>query len=53
MLVFENRVLMTKFGPEMKEITGKLRKEYNEELHKMSFAPDTAGELGGQVAYLE
>jgi hypothetical protein len=31
--VFENRVLMTIFGPKRDEVTGEWRKMHNEELH--------------------
>jgi hypothetical protein len=38
--VFENRVLMRKFGPKMDEVMGEWRKLLNGELHNMCSSPD-------------
>jgi hypothetical protein len=38
--VFENRVLMRIFGPWRDELTGKLRKLYNEELNDLYTSPN-------------
>jgi hypothetical protein len=37
--VFENRVLRRIFGPQRDEVTGGLRKLYNEELYKLYSSP--------------
>jgi hypothetical protein len=37
--VFENRVLRRIFGPKRDEVTGKLRKLHNEELHDLYSSP--------------
>jgi len=39
--VFENRVLRRVFGPERDEVTGELRKIYNEELRDLYSLPKT------------
>jgi hypothetical protein len=38
--VFENRVLSRIFGPKRDEVTGKLRKLHNEELHILYSSPN-------------
>jgi hypothetical protein len=37
--VFENRVLRRIFGQKRNKVTGVLRKQHNEELHKLYFLP--------------
>jgi hypothetical protein len=38
--VFENRVLITIFGPKRDEVTGEWRKMHNEELHNFYSSPN-------------
>jgi hypothetical protein len=39
-MVFENRVLMRKFGPKREEVTGDWRRLHNEELNDLYFLPN-------------
>jgi hypothetical protein len=39
--VFENRVLRRMFGPKRDAMTGRQRKQHNEELHKFYSSPST------------
>jgi hypothetical protein len=41
--VFENMVLMSMFEPKREDVTGKLRKLHNEELHYLFFHPLLCG----------
>jgi len=41
-MVFENRVLRRILGPKMDDVTGKWRKQHNEELNDLFSSPDIA-----------